>query len=361
MQDRNLPDSFLHAHHKMGWGFFSTSSLPTPFFLDDRMMRRKNVMNTSLALSSSSVFNFDAEHNGNPCIISTRQEDQGTVNQVWFTAKMLATFFECSDDTIRRRVEMLVQSGDLDEPHFCVSLNVPNSNGRGSVKSVIYNLAVLNKIAMTFIDNQRAVEIRKAFNDILVKEETAKNTLPALSAEDNFFLNILHASSQEETALALKEYKNYRDERERELERQKDEAVKKRTAINDKRTATLMVKSREDNKKINQLTCENNELKEQNEILQKDKEQLIKSFGCTPEKHDWLTVSVMRDIWQKNFKKEPQWYDLKRIIKENGLVHPIKDVKEIVNNKEKFVNRYPRRAWEIYFDEEMKRKNQTEE
>ena len=64
---------------------------------------------------------------------------------------------------------------------------------------------------------------------------------------------------------------------------------------------------------------------------------------------------------QKNFKKEPRWQDLKRIIKENGLVNPIKDVPEFVDNKEKFVNRYPRRAWEIYFDEEMERKNQTEE
>ena len=45
-------------------------------------------MNTSLALSSSSVFNFDAEHNGNPCIISTRQEDQGTVVRYNLFARM---------------------------------------------------------------------------------------------------------------------------------------------------------------------------------------------------------------------------------------------------------------------------------
>lgn len=193
------------------------------------------------------------------------------------------------------------------------------------------------------------------------KEETKQNTLPAVSEEDHFFLKILHAQGTENTALALRDYKLYRDELQREVEQERDEAVRKRKAINDKRTATLMVAKREDNKKINQLTCENTELKEQNEELQKEKDRLFRSFGCTPEKHDWLTVSVMRDIWQRNFKKEPQWQDLKRIIKENDLVEPIKDVKEIVNNKEKFVNRYPRRAWEIYFDEELARKNQTQE
>lgn len=99
------------------------------------------------------------------------------------------------------------------------------------------------------------------------KEDTTQNTLPAVSKEDHLFLNILHAESKEETVLAIKDYKTYRDDIQREIEQERDEAVKKRKAINDKRTATLMVAKREDNKKINQLTCENTELKEQNEIL----------------------------------------------------------------------------------------------
>ena len=104
--------------------------------------------------------------------------------------------------------------------------------------------------------------IRKnGYYAIQKKEET---TLPAVSEEDHFFLNILHADSKEETALALKDYKTYRDKMQREVEQERDEAVRKRKAINDKRTATLMVAKREDNKKINQLTCENEELKEQN-------------------------------------------------------------------------------------------------
>lgn len=223
-------------------------------------------MNTSLVLSSNSVFNFNAEHNGIECIESTKPEDRGSENQFWFTAKMLSENFQCKVDTVKARVESLIATGDLDDTRNVVSSKMPYSNG--SLHDVtLYNLTVFNKIAMTFIDNPKAVEIRSKFNDVLVKEETKKNTVPALSEEDHFFLNILHAKGMEEIAVALKDYKSYRDEKEQKLEQEKDDAVRKRHAINDKRTATLMVKSREDNKKINQLTCENNELREQNEIL----------------------------------------------------------------------------------------------
>ena len=50
-------------------------------------------MQTSLVLSGSSVFNFNAEHNGVTCIVSTRPEDQGTEQQVWFTRQMLCEIY----------------------------------------------------------------------------------------------------------------------------------------------------------------------------------------------------------------------------------------------------------------------------
>ncbi len=317
-------------------------------------------MNTSL-VSSSSVFNFSAEHNGLPCVFSTRPDDQGTEHQVWFTRQMLREIFDVkSDNTITNHVETLINRGVVTEVKNLSSVMMPDSLGRECVKTTLYDLKVFNFLAMR-IDTDRAWEVKEKFNDILVERETKQNTLPAVSKEDHFFLSIIHAESKEQTVLALKDYKTYRDELQREVEQERDEAVRKRKAINDKRTATLMVAKREDNKKINKLTCENEELKEQNESLQKEKDKLFRSFGCTPEKHDWFTIAMMSDVWKKEFKKQPQWQDLKRIIKENDLIEPIKDVKEFVNNTERFVNRYPRRAWELYYNEELERKNQTKE
>ena len=82
----------------------------------------------------------------------------------------MCVIFECSADTIRRRVETLVNTGDIDETQNCVSLT--NVQAFGYNTTTLYDLTVFNKLGMTFIDNQRAVEIRAKFNDVLVERET---------------------------------------------------------------------------------------------------------------------------------------------------------------------------------------------
>ena len=107
-------------------------------------------MNTSLvSTSSSSVFNFDAEHNGVPCIVSTRPEDQGTEQQVWFTGQMLRDIFDVkSDNTIANHVEVLLNRGIVNELKNLSSLNVKNESGNGAVKTTLYDLKVFNILAM---------------------------------------------------------------------------------------------------------------------------------------------------------------------------------------------------------------------
>ena len=78
-------------------------------------------------------FDFESEHNGVQCIESLKPEDRGTERQFWFTAKMLATVFDCADPkTVRSRIETLVNTGDLDEGENFLSLNVPNHTGNGA-------------------------------------------------------------------------------------------------------------------------------------------------------------------------------------------------------------------------------------
>ena len=43
---------------------------------------------------------------------------------------------------------------------------------------MLYDLEAFNKLAMTFIDNPRAVQIRCAFNDVLVRHETGASPVP---------------------------------------------------------------------------------------------------------------------------------------------------------------------------------------
>ena len=53
---------------------------------------------------------------------------------------MMCVIFECSADTIRRRVETLVNTGDIDETQNCVSLT--NVQAFGYNTTTLYNLNV---------------------------------------------------------------------------------------------------------------------------------------------------------------------------------------------------------------------------
>ena len=78
---------------------------------------------------------------------------QWTERQFWFTVAMMCVIFECSADTIRRRVETLVNTGDIDETQNCVSLT--NVQAFGYNTTTLYNLNVLNQLAMVCIDNPK--------------------------------------------------------------------------------------------------------------------------------------------------------------------------------------------------------------
>ena len=65
---------------------------------------------------------------------------QWTERQFWFAVAMMCVIFECSADTIRRRVETLVNTGDIDETQNCVSLT--NVQAFGYNTTTLYNLNV---------------------------------------------------------------------------------------------------------------------------------------------------------------------------------------------------------------------------
>ena len=121
---------------------------------------------TKNLVSANPLFDFKAEHNGVQCVESLKPEDRGTERQYWFSVKFLYEAFEVTDKTIRNKLERLEKLGEISNCNF-LQLLLPDT----CKPSTLYDLTVMNKLAMT-LDCDKAIEVRKAFNDVLVKHET---------------------------------------------------------------------------------------------------------------------------------------------------------------------------------------------
>ena len=296
-------------------------------------------------LVSVNVFDFNAEHNGVKCIESMKPEDRGTNRQFWFSAKMLATIFGCSIDTIRRRVETLVNTGDLNETQNCVSLNIKNENSNGAVKTTIYDLTVFNKLTMTFIDNQCAVEMRKAFNDVLVKEETKTSNSTEIKPyiENNM---IVMPNFNDPIAAARAWADMYEAQRNAELQAkfeaeqkalaisQRDYAIATKSWIGSKREATAMNTASQKSKECKRLTAENKTLTDANSELITENDKLKDEIGFG---NNWKQVTAIE--WYDEFfeNRDANFYSqcgriLTQISKEMGIeVNKVQETKYTKN------------------------------
>lgn len=230
-------------------------------------MQESNVTNSLVGVNN---FDFNAEHNGVKCIISLAPEDRGTARQFRFTAQMLASFFDVDHKTISRRVEMLIASEDLTDGNILPSVMIPDSLGRLCVKATVYDLEVFNKLSMTFIDNPKAVQIRRAFNDVLVKHETVPQTyLEALKA-------LVIAVEEKEKAELQAQF----EAEQKELAiSQRDRVIATKAWIGSKREATSMATASKFKRENTKLVVENTTLKNENVEISSENDKLKDEAG----------------------------------------------------------------------------------
>ena len=199
-------------------------------------------------------FNYNSSHNSFPAIESLNPIDIGTERQFRFTAKMLETMFNVSINTIKNRIETLVNVGDLSCQNFDKT-NLPDS--RGSLhETTIYDLTVLNKLAMTMIDNPIAVNVRKAFNDVIVQVETTGqyNVKPVVPQTYLEALKALVASEEEKEQLKLTNETLTTELT--EVSKQRDKAIQTKQQISDSKTAKALGR-------VGGLVTANNRLKDE--------------------------------------------------------------------------------------------------
>lgn len=268
-------------------------------------------MQNSLVLHSS--------HNGINCI--SNPEATRPCDKVWFTAKQIEDALCVNKRTLNRHIETLENIGDL-----CIGTNlshckIPTNNG-GSKETTIYNLDAFNKICMTFIDNEVCQQVRQKFSDILSEVETTGSYgIQQISRKDQLYLAVIHADSPRVRMEALDELTKIEEDEKKAIEAERDDAIRTKAWISDKKTATAVGRS-------GGLVKENNALKKRLAIAGN-----YRTIQAVASKNhiSWKAIS---------------WCKLKRYCETHGL-----DVEPVPDERYETVNAYPIEAFRAVYPE----------
>ena len=196
---------------------------------------QNTMLDTTVSSNSQSLFDFNAEHNGEACIESLRPEDRGTEHQFWFTRALLCTLLGVkSENTITNHIDALINRGVVNDVKNFTSLNIKNGNGNGAVKTTLYDLKVFNCLVMR-LDTDQAWEKKAKFNDVPVERETG--------VKQNQSVMLPNFCNPAEAARAwadLYEKNQATELRAITAESERDEAVRTKAMIGSRREATAM-------------------------------------------------------------------------------------------------------------------------
>ena len=133
-------------------------------------MIEKNIStNENLVQDISNELIFGHIHNGVECAVCPTAKR--ACDRAWVTAKQIENWSKMPKKTLWRWLEKLENASRIQSVSDLTQIKIDDNNGRGH-ETTLYNLNVLNQLAMVCIDNEKLNEVSCKFSDILSEVET---------------------------------------------------------------------------------------------------------------------------------------------------------------------------------------------
>ena len=236
---------------------------------------------------------FGHTHNGVKCAVCPTAKR--ACDRAWFSAKQIENWSEMTKGTLRNRLIELEECERISRGQDFNHVDIPTETG--AVKTTLYNLNVLNQLAMVEMKNKVLNDTAKKFSDILSEVETTGSYGVAhqeMSDEEimSRALEIAHRT------LAL------REERIKALTAERDEAVRTKTQYQSNLAAQMSGRVGGLTTALNRVKLENNRLKG-DRLTKEDVYIIMNTQGVS------FTLKTVKDVIRdelniiSEFLKEP--------------------------------------------------------
>ena len=251
---------------------------------------------------------FGQKHNDIDCALCPTAKR--ACDRAWVTAKQIENWSGMSKKTLWRWLEKLEKARRITTVSDMTQWRMPHEQG-GSTPTTLYNLNVLNQLAMACIDNEKLNEVSCKFSDILSEVETTGSY--SIRKPDSYMIDNpierakrwIEETEEWQKALSAEETAHAETKALLAEEKEKSEDLERTKAwIGDKKVATAMGTAGALSKKCDRLEKELDKVKSERDLeIYNACEAVRKEF-----EESWMTA---RDWCYKHglpvYVNEPKW------------------------------------------------------
>ena len=284
-------------------------------------MIETNITTTSdIVQDISNELIFGHTHNGIQCAVNPTAKR--ACDRAWVTAKQIENWSGMSTTTLWRRLNDLEECERISRFSDLKNVDIPTETG--SVKTTLYNLNVLNQLAMVEMKNKVLNDTAKKFSDILSEVETTGSY--SIRKPDSYMIEDkierakrwIEETEEWQKALSLEETAHAETKALLAEEREKVEALndavdnleRTKSWINDKKVASALGTAGAKSKECERLKKELDKMESEIDLkIYNARETIRKEF-----EDSWMTA---RDWCYKHglpvYVNEPKWVVSERL------------------------------------------------